>query len=61
MGEDFARNHKTLREDLQGFVGLWERICKDLERIWEGFAMIHETLGEDLQGFARLLERIHKD
>ena len=31
----------------QGFVRLWERICK--------------TLGEDLQGFVRFWEGIHKD
>ena len=64
MGEEsqgFARNRETLREDLQGFVGLWERICKDLVDFGKGFAMIHKTLGEDSQGFARLLESIHKD
>ena len=41
---------KTLGEDSQGFVRLWERIRKDS---W--------TLGEDSQGFARLWERIRKD
>ena len=41
---------KTLGEDSQGFVRLWERICKT-----------HKTLGEYSQGFVRLWERIHKD
>ena len=56
---------KTLGEDSQGFVRLWERICEDsqdfgrgLARLWE---RIGKTLGEDSQGFARLWERIHKD
>ena len=49
----FARIHETLGEDLQGFVRLWERICKD--------SRICKTLGEDSQGFARLWERICKD
>ena len=31
---------ETLGEDLQGFVRLWERICKDL-RLWE---RIHKDL-----------------
>ena len=35
---------KTLGEDLQGFVRLWERICRELHRIHD----ICETLGEDL-------------
>ena len=33
---------ETLGEDLQGFVRLLERICKDLQ----------DFMGEDLQGFA---------
>ena len=57
---------------MQGFVRLWERICKDFTRLWErihkysrdfgrGFTSIHENLGEDSQGIARLWERICKD
>ena len=42
-------------EDLQGFVKLWERICKDSQDFGRGFG---ETLGEDLQGFERLWGRI---
>ena len=55
------RIRETLGEDLQGFVRLWERICKDLRDFGRGFARICKTLGEDLQGFARLWERICKD
>ena len=29
LGRGFARICETLGEDLQGFVRLWERICKD--------------------------------
>ena len=57
-------------EDSQGFVRLWERICKDSRDLGEdhkdlrdfgrGFARIHKTLGEDSQGFARLWERIRE-
>ena len=69
--QDFGEDLQTLGEDLQGFVRLWERICKDV-RLWRGFgcedlqdfgrgfARICETLGENLQGFVRLWERIHK-
>ena len=30
FGRGFARIHETLGEVLQGFMRLWERICKDL-------------------------------
>ena len=30
FGRGFARIRETLGEDLQGFVRIWERICKDL-------------------------------
>ena len=30
LGEDFTRICKTLGEDLQGFVILWESICEIL-------------------------------
>ena len=49
LGEDLVRSRESLGEDSQGFVRLWESICKD------------ETLGEDLQGFTSLWERICKD
>ena len=49
--------HKTLGEDLQGFMRLWGRICEHLQ----GFVRIHKTLGEDSWGFVRLWERICKD
>ena len=45
-------------EDSQGFVRLWERICKDLQDFGRGFTRIRETLGENLQGLGRLWERI---
>ena len=52
-------------EDLQGFVRLWERICKDSQDFGGGFARIRETLGEYLQdfrrGFVRLWVRNGKD
>ena len=53
MGEDSQGFTETLVEDLQGFVRLWERICKDSRDFGRGFARIHETLGEickDSQG-----------
>ena len=50
FGRGFASIHATLGEDLQGFVRLWERICKK----------IRESLEEDSQGFVRLWERICK-
>ena len=52
---------KTLGEDSQGFIKLWERICKDSQDFGRIFARICETLGEDSQGFVRLWESIHKD
>ena len=67
FGRGFARIRETLGEDSQGFMRLWERICKDIGRgsfggdlqvFVRGFARIRETLGDDLQGFARLWERI---
>ena len=53
--------HETLGEDSQGFVRLWERICRDSQDFGRGFAGIRKTLGEDLWGFARLWERICED
>ena len=41
LGEDSC---KTLGEDLQGFVRLWDRV----------FARICETLEEDSQGYTRI-------
>ena len=38
---------KTLEEDWQGFMRLWERIHKTLGEDSWGFVSIHETLGED--------------
>ena len=53
---------------MQGFVRLWERICKDSETLGEdlqefgiGFARIQETLGEDSQGFAKIHETLGED
>ena len=40
----------TLGEDLQGFMRLWERICKDSQGFARLWVRIHKTLGEDLQG-----------
>ena len=62
---------KTLGEDLQGFMGLWERIMRLWERIREdswGFVRIHklwERIHEDLQdfgrGFVRICETLGED
>ena len=46
----WERIHKTLVKDLQGFMGLWERICEGFGRFWE---RIHKTLGKDLQDFGK--------
>ena len=54
------RIRKTLGEDLQGFVRLWERIHKYSRDFGRGFTSICENLGEDLQGIARLCDRICK-
>ena len=74
FGRGFARIHKTLGEDLQGFVRfvrLWERIRKDSQDFGigsedsrdfgRGFARIHETLGEDLQALGEDFETLGED
>ena len=48
---------KTLGEDLQGFMRLWERICKDLGDFGRGFARICRGF-KDLLDFGR---GFHKD
>ena len=54
-------------KDSQGFVRLWERICKDLHRLWDRIPEDSQDFGRgstkihNLHGFMRLWERICKD
>ena len=38
-------------EDLQGFVKLWERICKDSQDFGRGFVRPWERICKDLRDF----------
>ena len=52
---------KTLGEDSQGFMSLWESISKYSQDFGRVFVRICKTLGEDLQDshdFGRICARI---